>query len=372
MQKNRLAGLLFLFSLVVAHAEPGVGSGTISVGQSAALTGSLAENGIQYAKGAKLYFDHVNGKGGVHGRKIDLVTLDDAYDPKRAEKNTRKLIEEKKVFALFGYTGTGASLAALPLADKAQVPFLMPLTGAEPLRARVNPFIYHLRAGYGDEMDKIVEYQTTMGVSKIAIAYQNDSFGKAGLKSFIEAMERRNLKPAAIAAIDPATLDARPTVQELSKGNPTAIVLATAENASPAVVKEFVRIGNIPQFFGLSVVSAKQMQAGLHTVGIVVAQITPSPWNTKVGIVRQYRELLAGAGDDPHYASLEGYIAARVFVEALKRVGNDPTRTKLLTALDGMRQMDFGGYLIDFSDGRHVASSYVDLSILRPNGQFLQ
>lgn len=367
-------GLLTLALALPCFADPGVTGDTIAIGQSVVLSGPLAENGVQYTKGIKLYLDQVNAKGGVNGRKIELTTVDDAYDPKRAEENTRKLIEEKQVFALFGYAGTGATLAALPLAEKAQTPLLAPYTGAEALRAKPSPVLYHLRAGYGDEMEKIVEHQTTVGIKNIAIAYQNDNFGKAGLKSFEEAMARRNLKPAAVAAIDPATLDAKATVAELNKATPAAVVLATAGKASSAVVREFIRIGHRPQFFGLSAVSASQMRSDLQgdVSGIVIAQVVPSPWSTKFGVVRQYREALGGKAEEAHHASFEGYIAARVLVEGLKRAGRELTRSKLLAALDGMRRLDLGDYFIDFGNGRHIGSSYVDLSILRPGGQFLQ
>lgn len=367
-------GLLCLSVSLGIRAETGVTPETISIGQSVVLSGPLAENGMQYSKGINLYLAQVNSKGGVYGRKIELVTLDDGYDPKRAEENTRKLIAEKQVFALFGYAGTGTSLASLPLAEKSQLPFIAPYTGADALRAKPSPVLFHLRASYGDEMEKIVEQQTTVGIRNIAIAYQNDSFGKAALRGFEEAMARRNLKPAAVAAIDPATLDAKPTVAELSKAAPAAVVLATAGKASSAVVKEFLKVRPRPQFFGLSAVSVSQLRADLQedVSGIVVAQVVPSPWSTRFGIVRQYREALGSKAEEAHHASLEGYIAARVLVEAIRRAGKDLTRSKFLSALESIRRLDLGEYLIDFGNARHVGSTYVDLSILRTGGQFLQ
>lgn len=375
---NRILSFLCGLGLMaVAQAETGVTNDTILLGQSVVLSGPLAENGLQYTKGIRLYLDQVNRSGGVHGRKIELVTLDDAYNPQKAEENTRQLIDQKQVFALLGYAGTGSAMASLPLAEKSQTPFVAPYSGSDGLRAKVSPMLYHLRAGYGDEMFKIVEHQTTLGVKEIAIAYQDDSFGKAGLKGFEAAMSHFGLKPAAVVAIDPAKLDESSVaakVAELGKSRPAAVVLATAGKVSSAVISEALKTGIRPQFIGLSVVSASQLLSDLKgdTAGIIVAQVVPSPWSSKYRIVRQYREALGGKADEAHYASLEGYIAARVTVEGLRRAGQKLSRSAFLGALEGVRRFDLGDFVVDFGNGRHVGSNFVDLSMIRGNGQFVQ
>lgn len=368
--------LVGLSLLSTASAENGVTGDSIVLGQSVVLSGLLAENGVQYTKGIRLYLDQVNKSGGVNGRKIELLTLDDAYSPQKAEENTRQLIEQKQVFALLGYAGTGSTMASLPLAEKTQTPFIAPYSGSDGLRAKVSPVLFHLRASYGDEMFKIVEHQTTLGVKDIAIVYQDDNFGKAGLKGFEAAMSHFKLKPAAVLAVDPARLDesVAAKVAELGKGRPATVVLATAGKVSSAVIAETLKSGLRPQFIGLSVVSAAQLLNDLKgdTAGIIVAQVVPSPWSSKYRIVRQYREALASKGEEPHYASLEGFVAARVMVEGLRRAGQNPTRSSLLGALDGLRRFDLGDFVVDYGNGRHVGSTFVDLSMIRGNGQFIQ
>ena len=354
------------------HAEPGVSPEAVVIGQSVVLSGPMAENGEQYTRGIRLYLDQVNAQGGLFGRRIELATLDDGYDPKRAEDNTRKLLQERQAFALFGYAGTGSTLAALPLAEKAGAPFIAPYSGAEALRTRPNPLLFHLRPGYGREMHKIVEHLVTLGITRIALAYQDDNFGRAGQKSFDEAMARFKLKPVAIAAIDPASLDARPTVTALRAADPLAVVLATAGQGTAAVIKEYRKAGTPPQFFGLSVASAALLRRDLGggAAGIVIAQVVPSPWSRSSGVVRQYRDALGNA--EPHHAALEGYIAARVLVEGLRRAGKDLTRARFVAGLESLRQFDLGDFTVDFRPGQHNGSAFVDLSILRGDGQFIQ
>lgn len=374
MRYFSVAVLLLILGMGALRAEPGVTDDTILIGQSAVLSGPFAENGVNYSRGMRLYLEQVNAKGGVHGRKVELFSMDDAYDPKRAEENTHKLIESKQVFALFGYTGTGASLAALPVAEKAAVPFIAPYSGADPLRVRSSPVLFVLRAGYADEMRKIVEHQVTVGIKNIAVVYQNDGFGKAGLKSFEEAMAKYDLKPAATAAIDPVNLDAKPAVAILNKAAPAAVILATAGQGSSAIVREYLKTGSRPQFFGLSVVSAGQLrnELGKDVSGLVIAQVVPSPWSSKYPVVRQYRDALASRGEEPNYAALEGYVAAKVLVEGLRRSGKALTRGKLVSSLEEMKNWDAGGWSVDFGPGKRNASSFVDLSILRGDGTFLQ
>lgn len=369
-----LCGLGLLAS---AHAENGVTNDNILLGQSVVLSGPLAENGQQYTKGIRLCLDQVNKSGGINGRKIELLTLDDGYNPAKAEENTRQLIEQKQVFALLGYAGTGSAMASLPLAEKSQTPFIAPYSGSDGLRAKASPVLFHLRAGYNDEMFKIIEHQTTLGVKDIAIVYQDDNFGKAGLKGFEAAMSHFKLNPVAVVAVDPSKLDESSVaarVAELGRSRPATIVLATAGKVSSAVIAESLKIELRPQFIGLSVVSASQLLSDLkkNAAGIIVAQVVPSPWSSKYRIVRQYREALGGNADEAHYASLEGYIAARVMVEGLRRAGRNLTRSALLGALDGMRRFDLGDFVVDYANGKRVGSTFVDLSMIRGNGQFVQ
>lgn len=375
---RRVMALLAIGALLgsAARAEPGVAPTSVLLGQSVVLSGPLAENGIYYTKGINLYLDQVNAKGGVHGRRIELRTLDDAYDPQRTTQNTRKLIEEDRVFALFGYAGTGSALAAQPLAQKAGVPLVAPYTGADALREKTSPVTFHVRASYSDEMLKIVEQLVTVGVKDIAVAYQDDNFGRAGLKSAEEALKKFKLQAVASGAIAPPSYDAAHAARMVAQAKPGAVILATAGKASVSFVREYLKTGERAQFFGLSVVSSAQLvkELGTEASGIAIAQVVPSPWSNKYAVVRQYRQALTASQDrqEPHHASLEGYIAAKILVEALNRAGRDLTRDKFIAALESMRNFDLGDFTVDFARNKHNGSSYVDLSIVRLSGQIAQ
>lgn len=370
-----LALSLCLLAAASAIAETGVTPGSILLGQSVVLSGPQAENGVNYTNGLKLYLEQVNAKGGVHGRKIQIKTLDDGYDPKKTAANTQKLIDEDRVFALFGYTGTGSTLATLPIVEKAQVPLIAPFTGADMLRDKTTRMLFVVRAGYRDELVRMVEQLVTTGVKDIAIAYQDDNFGKSVLKSAEEALDKFKLKAAAVGAIDGKTYDARKAVEAIVKTKPGAILMGTAGQASVAFIRDYLKTGERPQFFGLSVMSATQLrkELGADSAGIAVAQVVPSPWSSKHPIVKQYREALGKNNQqEAHHAGLEGYIAAKVLVEGLKRSGKDLTREKLVSALESMHNLDLGDFVIDYSSEKHAGSTFVDLSIIRSGGQFVQ
>jgi len=373
-----------------ALAETGVDAKTIRIGQSAVQSGPLAENGLYFTTGVKLYFEQVNAIGGLFGRELELVTLDDAGDTKRTVQNTQKLLDEEKVFALIGYTGTGPVMAALPLIEKARIPLIGPYTGAEALRAP-NRWLFHVRASYSDELTKLVQQLVTVGNKNIAVVSTDDNFGKADMKSAEEALAKYKLQPVAQATLDSTKLDAKKAVETISKAKPGAIILAMDSPASVAFIKEYLRQFPYekPQFFGLSVISPAYLRKELdqNSAGITIAQVVPSPWSGKYGVVRAYRDALAqtfgvvkkyresqakASQQEPHHAALEGWIAAKVLVAGMQRAGKDLTREKLVTSLEGMRDFDTGGYHVEFTSGKHVGSSYVDLSIIRTNGQLAQ
>jgi len=366
---------LSLFPLAGARAEVGVSQDAVLLGQSVVLSGPQAENGVNYTNGIKLHLDLVNAAGGIHGRRIRIKTLDDAYDPKKTAANTQQLVDAEKAFALFGYTGTGSTLAALPIVEKAQVPLIAPFTGADMLRENTPRMLFVMRAGYRDELIRMVEQLVTTGVTSIAIAYQDDNFGRAVLKSAVEALERFKLKPAAVGAIDGKTYDAAKAVEAVVKHKPGAILMGTAGQASVAFIRDYLKTGERPQFFGLSVMSATQLRKDLgpDSAGIAVAQVVPSPWSSKYAVVKRYRDALGkNSQQEAHHAGLEGWIAARMLTEAMKRAGKDLTREKLIAALEGMRNVDLGDFTVDFSPGKHTGSTFVDLSIIRSSGQFVQ
>lgn len=364
-----------LFGVAGAGAETGVTADRIVIGQTGVFTGPVADPALQYRAGAQLYFDEINVKGGIAGRRIKLVSYDDKFDPKLAAENTKKLLEEDKVFALFGYIGTGATAASIPQITQHRIPVIGVLSGSDGLRDPKLNLIFHTRASYGAETGKMVEQLTTTGVGSIAVVYQDDPFGKAGLKSAQGAFAKYKIKPVIEAPIDMGKLDAlSSTTEQIAKTRPGAIIMITAGKASTAFIRAYLKTGERPQFFGVSVLSAKALIAdiGNDAHGIVIAQVVPSPFRSSYPVSREF---IAAAkkvdSKDVTYNSLEGYISAKVFVEALRRAGKDLTRGKLIASLETMSNYDLGGFVVDYSGGKRIGSNFVDLSIISKSGEFL-
>ena len=349
-----------------ALAERGVTADTVLLGHSGALSGPLAELNREYLSGATLYFDDLNGRGGVHGRRIALLTVDDEYNPEKAAENVRKLIEDEGVFALFGCFGTGPSAKMIPLASRARVPFFAPYTGADMLREPLDPYVFHLRASYGQEIEAMVDHLVTLGVQSIGVVHHADPFGQVGLDAAQKTLARYNLRPAVIAPIASNGADAAEAARRVAAANPAALIMVTAGNSSIALLRAVLATEARPMLYGLSVISSQQLvrELGQDAHGLVIAQVVPSPFRLEHAVVREYRRLAEKASQPYSYTALEGYLAAKTFVEALRRAGRDLTREKLVEALHGMNDWDAGDLRLQFSPRRHVALDYVDLSVI--------
>lgn len=354
---------------------PGVTPTTVVIGQSAAFTGPAAQLGIQMNAGAKAYFDHVNKQGGVNGRTIELRTRDDKYESNLAAENTKKLIDEDKVFALFGYVGTPTSAAALPIFTEAKVPFIAPFTGAELLRDPFNKQIFNLRASYYDETEKIVEQLVSVGIKNIAVFYQNDAYGKAGLAGIERAMNRRKMKIAATSTVERNTKDVSAAVKAIHGVQADAVVMISAYTSIAAFVREMKKAGSGAQFHNVSFVGAKALSDALGDEGhgVAISQVVPFPWNPGIPVVKEYQQILKAAGStDYNFTSLEGFLAAKVFVEGLKRAGRDLTREKFVAALETMGNVDLGDFVVGFSPTNHNGSKFVELTIIGRGGKFVK
>ena len=358
-----------------AQTEVGVTATEIVLGQSVALSGPAAELGTEMRSGANAYFRELNNSGGVHGRSIRLSTLDDGYEPERAAANTKKLIEEEKVFALFGYVGTPTSNAANPIFTAAKVPFFGPFTGAESLRTPVNRYIFNVRASYFDETEKIVEHITSLGSKKIAVFYQNDAYGKAGLDGVDRALAKRNLKMVATATVERNTVNVGEAVKFLLPKAPDAIVMISAYTSIAAFVKEAKKAGYTGQFHNVSFVGSVALAKALGKdgYGVAISQVVPFPYSGDLPVVRDYQKAMkAQTNGELSFTSLEGYIAARAFAEGLKRAGKNLTREGLVQALEGMSNVDIGGFNINFSNTSHSGSKYVDMTLIGRDGKFIK
>jgi branched-chain amino acid transport system substrate-binding protein len=342
----------------------------IVLGQSAAFTGPAAQLGIQFHAGAKLYFDLLNAQGGVGRRAIEIRQLDDGYEPDRCVANTKKLIDDD-VFALFGYIGTPTSVAALPLATKARMPFFAPFTGAMALRDPFSKTTFHLRASYNDETALIVKQLTNLGLKKIAVFYQNDAYGKAGLDGVTLALAAQNLKPVALATVERNSVDVAAAVATINAAAPDAVVQISAYKSCAAYIRAARKAGFGGTFYNVSFVGTQALadELGKDGAGVVVSQVVPSPYNAARPIAREFVDAAKKAGNvQPNFSSMEGYLAAKVFAEGLRR-GGKPNRESLIVGLESINDQSFGGFAVTFSPTNHVASKFVELSMLTGDGR---
>jgi branched-chain amino acid transport system substrate-binding protein len=373
---NRRQSLQQLVGAVAAVAAPAWAQSSVKsivLGQSAAFSGPAAQLGEQFKRGAMLFFDRQNAKGGVNGRTIELRSIDDGYEPDRCKANTEKLIKDG-VFALFGYIGTPTSLAALPLASAAQVPFIAPFTGAQALREPFNRIAFHVRASYFDETAEIVKQVTSIGAKRIAVFHQNDSYGKAGLDGVLRALKPLNLEPASLGTVERNTVDVAAAVKSILAGKPDAIVQISAYKSCAAFIREARKTGYGGAFYNVSFVGTKALadELGADARGVIISQVMPYPYSPASPLSGEY--LAAGKsaeGDkfEPNYSSIEGFVAAKTFSEALKRMSGAPTTETLIGALESLRELNLGGFFVDFSATKHTASRYVDLTILSGDGK---
>ncbi len=341
------------------------------LGQSCALSGPAAQLGLQMNRGARIYFDRLNAQGGVNGRTIELKALDDGYEPDRCKANTEALIKED-VFALFGYVGTPTSLAALPLVNAARIPFIGPFTGAEALREPFSRYVFHVRASYYDETALIVKQLTALGLTRIAVFRQNDSYGQAGLDGVVRALQAQKLEPAAVGLVERNSVDVAAAVSAIVAKQPHAVVQIGAYKGCAAFIRAARKAGYGGTFYNVSFVGTQALadELGKDGLGVVVSQVMPFPFSTTTPIAREYREAVQQAGGDAtaNYSSMEGYMAAKIFTEGLRRAGS-ATRDGLIAGLETLQRFDAGGYQVSYSARDHQGSNFVDLSMLTGDGK---
>ncbi len=353
-------------ALVASHAL----SQDIVLGQSAALTGPAQELGREMQLGAKLYFDSVNASGGIRGKKIILRSLDDGYEPTRAAANTKKFIADGDVLALFGYVGTPTSAASIPISTEAKLPFFGAFTGAELLRTPINRYVFNVRASYFDETEAIVRQMTQGGATKIAVFYQNDSYGQAGLAGVEKAMAKRNLTVSAKATVERNSTDVAAAVATLKAAKPDVIVMISAYASCSELIRQLKKAELPTRFVNVSFVGTRALAKALgpDADGVMISQVMPPPTALKYPVVGEYQTLLKASGAEPSYTSLEGFIAAKIMVEALRR-GGDASSAALARALESLRSLDLGGFTASFGPDSHNASKFVELTVLDKRGQ---
>jgi ABC-type branched-subunit amino acid transport system substrate-binding protein len=359
----------------LADAENGVTHNKIILGQAAVFSGPAAQLGIQMRNGVKAYLDYVNERGGVHGRKLELITEDDKYEASVAPGASKKLIEQHKVFALLGYVGTPTAAAHLPVVIQAKVPLVGLFTGAEILRDPFSRYIFHVRASYYDETERIVEQVLSTGGRTISVFYQADNYGEAGRMGTEIALKKRGMKIHSTGTVERNTIKVEEAVKAIHASQPDAIVMVSQYTSCAEFIRQMKKAGSGATFYNVSFVGSKALAdaLGKDGVGVAISQVVPFPWGTAVPVVKEYQQLAKKAGyTDYNFSALEGFLSAKVMVEGLRRAGKNPTREGLINALEKMHDVDLGGFWVSYSPKNRAGSKFVDLTIISRNGKFLR
>lgn len=361
-------------STLARAAENGVSDSSIRVGQSAAFSGVAQDFGNDYQAGIKLCFSRVNKGGGVHGRRIELLSYDDAYEPQRTAVNTARLINEDKVFALIGFVATGNLVAAMPLADKAGVPMFAPLVGTTSFRTKLNRNLFHVRAGYDLELRKIISHLSIIGISNIAVVFQDSAFGKSNLATCEQLAADYKVQVVQTLPMAIAAIDAKDIRERLAKARPGAVVMIMAGRMSEVFIRDYRDGGASAPLYTLSVgitdAAGSAQRLGGKLEGLVTASIVPPPQAVRVPIVADYRRDRAEFGEKiDSYTALEGYIAARVFVEGLKRAGRTLTRESFVAGLESLGDARIGDFPVAYGPRNHNGSAFVDLEMYTRDGR---
>ena len=374
-RRRAITSTVALAGISIAWPALAQSDSAIVLGQSAPLTGPAAQLGIQFRDGAKLYFNQVNAKGGINGRTIELRTQDDGYEPVKTAENTKKFLADD-VFALFGYIGTPTSVAALPLATAAKTPFFAPFTGAQVLREPFNRYAIHVRASYFDETAAIVRQAAAVGIKKFSVFYQNDAYGKAGLEGVERALKTLSLSMTSLGTVERNSVDVKKAVADILAKQPEAIVQISAYKSCAAFIREARAAGFGGTFYNVSFVGTQALltELGKEARGVVVSQVMPYPYSPSTPIAGEFLEALKAASVTTkdltaNYSSIEGFVAAKVFAEALRRAGRGATRETFITAVQSMQNLQMGGFSVNFGPNQHTASKYVDLSVLTDDGR---
>jgi branched-chain amino acid transport system substrate-binding protein len=356
MTSSAVLALHLLAGAPAALAEPGVSATEIRIGMANAQSGPAAALGAGIKKGSGVYFDRINKGGGVHGRKITLLSEDDGYEPGKTVAATEKLVTQDQVFALFGYVGTPTSKVAIPIAARNGVPFFAPFTGADFLRTPVDKWVFNVRASYSAEIEMQVDRLIAdVGAKRFALFIQDDAYGVVGKEALERALRKRQMAPVAEGRYKRNTEDVDAALALLKEAKPEAVLMVGTYKACAAFVKKAKASGFTPKLLNLSFVGTSDYikAAGADGENTYITQVLPSPDDASAPIVRQYQADMKAAGFASFdYTSLEGYVSAAVLVEALKANGAELTRQSLLTTLEKMK-VNVGGLDVSFSPSDH-------------------
>jgi branched-chain amino acid transport system substrate-binding protein len=369
-----LATLLLGFSIVPTLAEDGVSKDKILFGQVAALKGPAQALGQGMSEGILAAFEEANRAGGINGRKLELKSVDDGYEPEKTIEATKKIINEDKIFALVGPVGTPTSRAGQPIATEAKVPFIGPFTGAEFLRDPYNRYVVNIRSSYFQETEAWIEHLTKdLGIKKIAILYQDDAFGLAGLEGVKKALTKRNMSLVASGTFKRNTTAVKAALLDIMKGEPEAVV--TVGPYKP--IAEFIKLARAQKmdavFVAISFVGSDSLaeELGNQGAGVVISQVVPFPWDKSLPLVVSYQAAITAVNPNakPGFVTLEGYLVGRLVVDAIKRIPGEPSREALLDAI-AKAPFDLDGVKLNFGPTKNQGTDQVYFTILQADGTF--
>ncbi len=360
-----------IFAALAALA-PALAMSQILIGQTAGFSGVVAAGVKETTEGAKLWIDHINAKGGVHGQKIELVQMDDKFDPPIAKANAKVLIEEKNVLAMFLNRGTPHTEAIIPLLEANGVALVAPSTGAMVLHQPVRKQIFNVRATYQREAEKAIAHLHTMGITRIAVVHADDSFGLDGLEGTNKGFRKAGFQPVAVVKADRQKPDYKAIIPAITGKDAQAIVWIASGNAVAEGVKALRVAKSAAQVVTLSNNASGGFikSLGEHSRGVVVTQVFPYERSFAYGFIKEAMVFAKEKKMELSPAMLEGYTAAKVLVEGLRRAGPNPTRAKLIAALEGIRNFDLGGLEVSYGPDDHTGLDFADLSIIGLDGKF--
>ncbi|WP_456623548.1 MULTISPECIES: ABC transporter substrate-binding protein [unclassified Bradyrhizobium] len=355
--------------------ETGVSDDAILFGQAAALEGPSSALGQRMRQGIVAAFTEINAKGGVHGRKLQLISRDDGYDPDRSVAQTLRLIENDKVFALIGAVGTPTAMATIPITSARNVPFIGPFTGAEFLRDLELSNVVNIRASYGAEAEAWIKHLTEdRRFTRIGIFYQDDSFGRDGLAGVKTALARRGLELAAEGTFERNTRAVGSAWRMLRRAEPEAIVMVGTYGPCAEFIKLAHRSGFHPTFVNVSFVGANALarELGPEGEGVIVSQVVPFPWDRSLKLVADYQAAQQAFDPTlaPDFVSLEGYLSGRLAAAALDQAGPNPTRAGLLRVINDIGRFDISGSLVTVGTHAIDTPPKVFLTVIQKDGTF--
>jgi len=380
MRATPLHALPFMLAVLLAtgipaSAEDGVSADKIVFGQATALEGPASALGQGMKTGLEAAFAEINKAGGVKGRKLELKSVDDGYEPTKSIEAVKKLLEQDKVFAIAGTVGTPTAAATQPIATAAGAPFIGAFTGAEFLREPYKPLVMNIRASYFQETEAMVEHLTKdLGASKIAIMYQDDAFGQAGLAGVKKALDKRQMQLAGEGTFERNTVAVKAALLAIKKADPQAVIMISPYKPAAEFIKLAKQIKLDVTFVNISFVGSDALvkELGAAGAGVVITQVVPFPQDAAIPVVGRYQAALKASSPDaqPGFVSLEGYLVGRAIIAALEKVNGDPTRQALVEAVQKSGTLDLGGFKLAYSASSNRGSDHVFMTVIQPDGSF--